>query len=310
MELTQLIYFQAVADYQTVTKAASALNITQSAISKAIGALEAELGATLFLRSNRRMTLTGEGAAFLRHVRAALLELENGRQELREQREDRELRLRVQTPEFLLGIIEAYLRARPGTRITQSFQGPDLESALLEGQLTFCISSHPFSNEAITWQPLLTEPIYLLVSRNHPLAEERAVPLSLFSGDSFITFNSNPDLQAATEEFCRLAGFTPNIAYETGETPDLLKLVDMGLGVAFCSSCIRLRRYQDDAEYQESTSPYRYLRITYPQCSRTIGISYIRGRRLSGESQAFLSFVEAYFSSLDRQIRAHFPDKS
>ncbi len=308
MELSQLIYFRAVATYQTVTDTARRLNLTQSAVSKAITALEAELGTQLFVRSNRRMTLTRDGESFLLHVQRALDELDWGRQELLEHRTQRnEISIRVLTPEFLLGIIETFMQAHPSVRLTQNYQSSDTEKALLSGEISFCISSTPFANHAITWKPLLTDPIYLLVSARHPLANAGAVQLSRFSEDNFITFNSNMDLANATQRFCRLAGFTPNIAYETGETPDMLKLVDMGFGVAFCSSCIRLRPFQDNPHHQETSAPYRYLKITYPQCTRTIGLSYVKGRYLSPESREFVQFVENYFVRLDQQIRRWLP---
>lgn len=304
MELSQLQYFQAVANYQTVTKAAQVMNITQSAVSKAIVALEAELGVSLFQRSNRKMTLTQDGAAFLGHVQGALNQLDCGKQELQQRTRSRkqEIRIQIQTPEFLLGILETYLRAHPDVSLIQNFRSPDLESALLSGEIAFCISSQPFSHGAISWRPLLTDPMYLMVATDHPLAAQGEVSLSLFAGENFIVSNSNPDLIRATREFCKLAGFSPNIAYETGETPDMMKLVEMGLGVAFCSSCTRLRRYQDDENYQEFDVSYRHLKLTHPQCSRTIGISYVRERYLSPENQSFLDFVIAYFSQLEKEL--------
>lgn len=307
MELSQLQYFQAVANYQTVTRAAQMLSITQSAVSKAIVALEAELGAPLFFRSNRRMTLTQDGAAFLAHVQDALSELERGKKEIMErtQTRKREIRLQIQTPEFLLGILETYMQDHPDVSLTQKYTSPDLESALLSGEITFCISSEPFSHGAITWKPLLTDQLYLMVSKDHPLAEKKEVSLSLFAGENFIVSNSNPDLIRATESFCKLAGFAPNIAYETGETPDMMKLVEMGLGAAFCSSCTRLRRFQDDHDYQEFDIAYRHLKLIHPQCSRTIGISFVRDRYLSPENQEFMDFVVEYFGALEAQIRRY-----
>ncbi len=310
MELSQLKYFQAVAAYQTVTRAAEILNLTQSTVSKAVLALEEELGTPLFVRGNRRMTLTKEGRAFLLHVQNALNELDGGVQELRENTpmEEHEIRLRVLSPEFLLGIIETYVQSHPDIRLTQNYKSPDPETALLKDELTFCISSRPFSDSSIAWEPLLTEFIYLLVSRSHPRAGAKAVQLSWFAEENFITFNSNPDLLEATQRFCRLAGFTPHIAYEAGETPDLLRLVDLNMGVAFVSSCIRLRRYHDDEKYREDLSPYRYLRILYPQCTRTIGLAFVKGRYLSPAAREFRAFVEEYFADMARQIQKWFPE--
>lgn len=68
MELRQLRYFLAIAEHGTFSKAASKVHIAQSALSHQMGQLEEELGAALFLRSRRGVTLTEAGALF--HVHA------------------------------------------------------------------------------------------------------------------------------------------------------------------------------------------------------------------------------------------------
>ena len=72
MTLEQLRIFVAVAERQHMTRAAQALNITQSAASAAIAALEARHDARLFDRVGRGLTLSEAGRAFLPEARAVL----------------------------------------------------------------------------------------------------------------------------------------------------------------------------------------------------------------------------------------------
>ena len=65
MELRVLRYFLAVAQEESVSRAAELLHVTQPTLSRQLMDLEDELGARLFLRGRRRMTLTEEGM-FLR----------------------------------------------------------------------------------------------------------------------------------------------------------------------------------------------------------------------------------------------------
>src|SRR5690606_24467823 len=71
MELRQLEYFVAVAEERNFTRAAERVHVSQSGISAQIRQLERELGATLFDRSTRTVTLTPAGRAALDHARAA-----------------------------------------------------------------------------------------------------------------------------------------------------------------------------------------------------------------------------------------------
>ncbi len=72
MELRHLRYFGAVAQYLSYCEASRRLNVAQPAISQTILDLEEEIGAKLFLRSNRSVQLTAAGTAFLGEAESIL----------------------------------------------------------------------------------------------------------------------------------------------------------------------------------------------------------------------------------------------
>ena len=82
MTLEQLRIFVAVAEQQHVTRAASELNLTQSATSAAIAALEARYGIKLFDRVGRGIVLTRTGSDFLVEARAVLARAKDATQVL------------------------------------------------------------------------------------------------------------------------------------------------------------------------------------------------------------------------------------
>src|SRR5271168_2770889 len=77
MEIHQLRGFVAVADHQSFTKAAQALNVSQPALSQVIAKLEEEFRTELFTRSARRVEITAAGAAILEPARAVLHAVED-----------------------------------------------------------------------------------------------------------------------------------------------------------------------------------------------------------------------------------------
>ena len=77
MEIQQLRVFVAVADHQSFTKAAQALNVSQPALSQVIAKLEGEFRTELFTRSPRRVEITAAGAAILEPARAVLHAVED-----------------------------------------------------------------------------------------------------------------------------------------------------------------------------------------------------------------------------------------
>ena len=76
MELIQIRYFIAAAQFQNLSKAAHVLNVTQPALSKSISKLEAELGVQLFDRSGKKIALNERGERFLEHAISSIHELD------------------------------------------------------------------------------------------------------------------------------------------------------------------------------------------------------------------------------------------
>ncbi|MCL2451026.1 MAG: LysR family transcriptional regulator [Polyangiaceae bacterium] len=83
MSLSQIRYFVAVANEGHVGRAAASLRIAQPAVSRQIHKLEDELGAPLFVRTPRGMTLSGAGHVFLAHARAILEQTDRAAEDVR-----------------------------------------------------------------------------------------------------------------------------------------------------------------------------------------------------------------------------------
>ena len=118
--------FVATADAGSFTAAAERLNLTNSAVGKAVSRLEARLNTRLFERSTRRLALTDAGAAFYRTCVRVLDELQVAEQVLAADRLEPLGRLRVDVPAtfgrmHVLPLLLAFTELHPGVRPHISF---------------------------------------------------------------------------------------------------------------------------------------------------------------------------------------------
>src|SRR5215212_8870621 len=84
MEIHQLNYFIAVAEHSHFTRAAAALHVAQPSVSQQVRKLETELGAELFHRLKRRVTLTEAGEALLPWARRIVASVDAARADVQE----------------------------------------------------------------------------------------------------------------------------------------------------------------------------------------------------------------------------------
>ena len=117
--------FYEVAKCRNLSAAAKKLYISQPAVSKSISRLEENLGAVLFCRTSRGVSLTPEGELLCRHVEEALTALQSGEESLRaaQGQDIRRLSIGVSTTlckYVLLPLLKTFIPQNPNIKITIS----------------------------------------------------------------------------------------------------------------------------------------------------------------------------------------------
>lgn len=287
MELLQLKYFRAAAEYENFSRAAALYNVPQSSISKTIANLEQELGYKLFSRSGKRVVLNNFGQAFLAKVDLALNSLDDGRQTLAELAEQQQgnIRLAIWEGSRLLPRILTDFRVRHSQARFSLIQHTPVQHALTAGpaaDFDLCISALPLEDEHLAYTELLTEEIQLALPVRHPLSGNSTVSLADLKADSFISLASCKSLRRMTDASCYLAGFEPKVIFESDDAATVRGLIENGLGVAF----IPIKSWQ-----MERSDQIRFMHIADIECQRTLAISWHKDRFLSALTQEFRQFV-------------------
>jgi len=109
-QLPALLAFARIAAHGSFTHAATELEVSPSALSQTVRALEARLGVRLLNRTTRKVGLTEAGAALLARIEPALLDIDGAVDDLRQQRERPAGTLRLTVPQVIVpALLEPHL---------------------------------------------------------------------------------------------------------------------------------------------------------------------------------------------------------
>lgn len=241
MDTRSLRYFAAVADHGSFSRAATAMNVVQSAISHRIQHLEAEVGSLLFHRDGRSIRLTDAGAVLLADAHKILAAIEQAKERVRQLKDGEVGRLRIGFQgaacrrqivsealiEFRLRFPQVELELSPMT-------GMSMETALKNGDIDggfFYRHGEP----SLNYRRLYIDNWLLAVSSAHRLASADELHLRDLQNENFIVLprKVTPILYDRILAACLIGGLTPKVVQEAFEEPMVLNLVAVGLGVAF-----------------------------------------------------------------------------
>jgi DNA-binding transcriptional LysR family regulator len=214
VELRQLRYFVAVAEELNFTRAAERLHIAQQPLSAAIARLETQLGAPLFERTTRRVTLTDAGAALLDPARAALQAAETAVDAVRAvtagEAGDVSMGLSAGAWYGLGEFFEALQRRHPALRLHVHQQSTrPLLDAVRAGRLDLAVGLCVRPPDDLEVRRLKDEPVVLVVPAAHALADRATLQDVADATFALDDPAEGPDYNAAVLDLCAAAGFTP-----------------------------------------------------------------------------------------------------
>jgi len=241
MELRRLRYFVTVAEELHFGRAAEKLHMSQPPLSIQIRTLEDELGVTLLNRTQRHVSLTQAGQAFLQEARKILAQVEQavlttrraGRGEIGELVVGF---ISVADYNVLPIVLREFRRRFPLVNLTLRESTTDVQvEDLTAGRIDVGFVLPPISAPGIASEAILREGLIAALPRRHPLAARPGkIALSALAGSPFILFPRRmaPGLYDAVVSFCRAAGFSPRVGQEAVQMQTIVSLVSAELGVA------------------------------------------------------------------------------
>ena len=232
--------FYTVARLGSFTKAAEALLGSQPNLTRTVRNLESALGCTLFVRSNRGVSLTPEGEKLFARVSVACEQIQAGEEELASDRSLQSGVVSIGASEtalhgFLLPVLGAFHRAYPGIRLRISNHStPQALAALRSGLVDVAVVTSPAEDtDSLHIEPLgqFDEVPVCGPSLMHLCGQ--TLTLADLSAYPFISLGRETASYAFAYRLFTESGaiFSPDIEVATSD--QILPLVRQNLGVAF-----------------------------------------------------------------------------
>lgn len=298
MELRQIQYFIEVAKREHVTEAANALHVAQSAVSRQIFNLEAELGVDLFIREGRSVRLTSVGKIFLEQMEQAVHAINQAKQVVEEYIDPDQGTVRVGFSSTLASYIlpttiSAFHNTYPNVNF-DLYQGSHyhLIDSVKTGEINLAlIGPIPIDKSKIDSDILFTEKIMALLPANHRLAGEEVLTMGQLKAEDFVLFPKGFVLHDLVVKACEQRGFEPMISFEAEDIDSIKGLVSAGLGVSLVPEITLV----DSVPRATVKIP-----IVGPEVTRTVGVIRPKDRRLLPTEEVFYNFIIKFFRRLEQ----------
>lgn len=222
----------------SLTAAAEALCLTQSALSHTIKKLEQATGTAIWQREGRNLRLTQAGNHLLQLANRLLPQLERSEEQLKEYANGERGSLRIGMEchpcyQWLLKVVSPYLAKRPNVDVDvkQKFQFGGI-GALFAHEIDLLVTPDPLYKSGLHYEPVFDYEQVLVVGKNHSFATKASVKPADIGNETLITYPVEIDRLDIYNQFLQPAGIAPK-KHKTIETTDImLQMVECGRGIA------------------------------------------------------------------------------
>ena len=243
MNLHLLRMFLTVVEHQSFSRAAEALYVSQSAVSKGVRELENQLDLPLIERATgtkgqRGLQLTDSGQALYEHARGIFAMERLAVEDIRDRLELRKGRLRIGASTtvagyWLPGFIARFVREHPGIEfdLTVANTG-EIGHAIVDGRIDAGFVEGAVDDarlEATLWK---SEPLLLVAAHDSPLSPKRRPSAAELSKQTWLVREPGSGTRQVTDSLLEARGIAPKAWVEIGSNEAIARAVAEGAGIA------------------------------------------------------------------------------
>jgi LysR family transcriptional regulator for metE and metH len=240
LEVRHLKLLVAVAEEGSVTRAGQKLHLTQSALSHQLRDAEERLGAPLFLRLGRKMTLTPAGDRLLQSARRVLEELKSAEEQIGQFSGGATGSIRLSTEcytcyHWLPPVLKQFHKTYPQVEVLIDLEATACPvDALLDGRLDVGIITSLCGNKgkSLRLTPTHEDEVVVVMPPEHRLCRCQYIKPQDLENETVLIYPPRED-STLLQKLLAPAGVQPRSVLEIPLTEGIVELVAAGIGIAF-----------------------------------------------------------------------------
>ncbi len=300
--LRQLRAALAVAQHLSFRRAATAIHVSQPALSTTISELEQSLGITLFDRTSRSVVLTDGGAVFVQGAARILEDVDRLMLDTTGLVQSRRGRVIVSTVSSIAGrimsrVMQLCAEKYPALEIeVRDDVATQVLVSVRAGEADFALTVKPERlDDDVQFEPCMEDPFFLVCPRSHHAAQKRSITWKELEGENMIALSTTSGMhQIVRDELLRkrviVSKSTPVSHLST-----VHGMLEAGFGVSVLPSI---------ALPVPGHPSLVAVPLIKPQLSRTLGVYRRRDRSLSPAAQGLLEVIHTVLDKWDTSVHS------
>lgn len=289
MNFRSLELFCSVAEFRSISQAASEHGLTQSAVSQALHQLEKALGIPLVDRSRRPLLLTTAGEVYLAGVQKLLRGYQRLEQDVRSLGETLAGRLSIGAiysigSTYMPAAREAFRARHPEVQVRFEYASSETVARLVEeGEVDFGLLSYPRNTRRLRSVGWLQEPMRVICAASHRFAGRGEIELSELEGCELVGFDSSLKVRREVDAFLMRQGVSVDVTMEFDNIDSMIRAVEANDGLTILPEATVRKECEGDS--------LRVITCKQMRLSRPLGIIVRRAGTLTRAADDFVAML-------------------
>lgn len=301
MHVENFKIFSDLVDSESFSRAAKLNGITQSAVSQQLRAMEKHFNILIVDRSQKQFRLTREGQKLYESAKEILYLYDKLNSELQEMKKVISGTIHISTV-YSIGLhelppyVKAFMSKFPDVNVRIEYRRANMVyEDVLSNSIDIGLIAYPQKHKQLEILPFHDDELILVVSPEHPLANQKSINIEEIAGQKFIGFEPDIPTRKATDQIFKEANIEAEPVMEFDNVETVKRAVEINAGIAILP--------QTTVTREEAQGLLKVITFKDKKFKRPLALIHRKGRVLTPAMKKLIELLTSKdLNSLDREL--------